>query len=130
MTSRIKVMIADDDPLLAAGLAQALSEWAEIEVVAVANDGAEAVRLFAGSRPDVSLVDLSMPRGDGIEVTTQIRALDPAAALLILTGTEDVRSLVRCLELGARGCLRKRSDVFAYGAVAVVASHALPFLGL
>lgn len=110
----VRVMIADDDEQLAADLARALSAWSEIEVVGCAPDGASAVRLFEQTRPRVAIVDLAMPNGDGIEVTRKIRAIDPRAVVLIMTATEDRRSLVHCLQLGARGCLRKQAGAFDY----------------
>jgi two-component system response regulator DesR len=126
MSSRIKVLIADDDPLLARALEEALAEWEGLEVVAIAEDGDAAVRLFAEHRPDVSLLDLSMPHADGLAAMAGIRKIDSSAAVLILSGTGNLRTLVRCFQFGARGCLRKGPDMFHVSAVAAAASHALP----
>jgi DNA-binding NarL/FixJ family response regulator len=122
---KLRVLIADDDPLFLSALELALTAWHEIEVVAMARDGSEAVELFAATRPDVAIVDLSMPRGDGIDVTARVRELDDNAIVLILSSTDDVDSLTKCLGLGARGCLRKGADYSQLGPLALAASGAV-----
>jgi DNA-binding NarL/FixJ family response regulator len=121
----LRVLIADDDPFFLSAFEVALAAWDGIEVVALARDGAEAVRLFSDTRPDVAIVDLSMPRGSGIEVTAQIRKLDSTAVVLILSGTEAVDSLTRCLDIGARGCLRKGDGVATLALASLAAAGAL-----
>jgi len=122
---KLRVLIADDDPLFLSALELALTAWHEIEVVAMARDGAEAVELFAATRPDVAIVDLSMPRGSGVDVTARVRELDESAMVLILSSTGDFESLARCLDLGARGCLRKGADYSRLAALALASSGAV-----
>ena len=119
--SVIRVLIADDDPLFLVALEQALERLQGIAIVAVAHDGAEAVSLFAETHPDVSIVDLWMPNGNGIEVTERIRRLDRDATVLILSSEPDTRTLARCLDGGARGMLKKGLRFAEYVPVAVAA---------
>jgi DNA-binding NarL/FixJ family response regulator len=93
--------------------------------VAVAHDGDGAVGKYAAMRPEVSLVDLAMPNGDGIDVTARIRALDADATILILSGEGDGRTLARCLGIGATGCIRKSRRILPHVPVAIVTAHAL-----
>jgi NarL family two-component system response regulator LiaR len=79
----------------------------DLEVVAEAGDGEEAVRLTASQRPDVALIDIAMPRLNGIEATKQIKVLCPATAVLILTAYEDDQYIFALLEAGAAGYLLK-----------------------
>jgi DNA-binding NarL/FixJ family response regulator len=122
---RIRVLLADDDPRFLAALGLALEPWREIEIVGLAQDGAEAIALFAETRPDVALIDLAMPRGDGVEVTAAVRQLDRDATVLIISGEEDGRTLVHCLDVGARGCLRKTRGLLDYAAVTIAATGAV-----
>jgi DNA-binding NarL/FixJ family response regulator len=107
----VRVLLADDDPAFRAALAQALG--AQAEIAGAAGDGAEAVELYRTVAPDVVLMDVVMPRCDGIEATRRILALDPEARIVALTGGDDHRALALCLTAGARGCLRKDSLVLA-----------------
>jgi DNA-binding NarL/FixJ family response regulator len=116
---RVRVLIADDDPVFLAALALALERCPAIEVVAVARDGVQAIGLFAETRPDVALVDLAMPRCDGVELTAQLLKTDRDAAVLIVTAESDERILAHCLGMGARGCLRKGLRLFEYAPIAV-----------
>jgi len=78
-------------------------------VVAEAGDGEEAVRLASSSKPDVAIIDIAMPKVDGIEATKQIKALDPTIAVLILTAYDDDQFVFSLL---GRGCwlpVKKRS---------------------
>jgi DNA-binding NarL/FixJ family response regulator len=121
----IRVLLADDDLQFLAALERALESWPDIEIVAVAHDGDGAVCQFAATRPEVSLLDLAMPRGDGIDVMTRIRALDADATILILSGEGDGGTLARCLGIGATGCIRKSRRNIPYVPVAIVTAHAL-----
>lgn len=106
----IRLLIADDHPVVRAGLAGLLSDEPGFEVVAEASDGDEAVRLAAATRPDVVLMDLRMPRVDGVEATARIaggEAGDPPPRVLILTTYETDDQIIAAIEAGAAGYLLK-----------------------
>jgi DNA-binding NarL/FixJ family response regulator len=104
---RIKVLLADDHILVREGTKQLLEREEDLEVVAEAGDGEEAVRLAVQTKPDVALVDIAMPRLNGIEATKQIRELSPDTAVLILTAYDDDQYVFALLEAGATGYLLK-----------------------
>jgi DNA-binding NarL/FixJ family response regulator len=93
-----------------AGLAQLLATFPEVELVAVAADGQEAVALAAEHRPDVVLMDLEMPVLDGIDATRQIRAAQPEVAVVVLTSFSDRDRILRALDAGAAGYLLKDAE--------------------
>lgn len=106
----IRLLIADDHPVVRAGLAGLLSDEPGFEVVAEASDGDEAVRLAAATHPDVVLMDLRMPRVDGVAATARIvagDAEDPAPRVLILTTYESDDQILAAIEAGASGYLLK-----------------------
>jgi DNA-binding NarL/FixJ family response regulator len=106
----IRLLIADDHPVVRAGLAGLLSDEPGFEVVAEASDGAEAVRLAAATRPDVVLMDLRMPHVDGVAATARIaggEAGDPPPRVLILTTYESDDQILAAIEAGATGYLLK-----------------------
>jgi len=89
------------------GTRQILEQEADMDVVAEAADGEEAVRLAGSSKPDVAIIDIAMPKLDGIEATKQIKTLYPAIAVLILTAYDDDQFVFSLLEAGAAGYLLK-----------------------
>lgn len=106
----ILLLIADDHPVVRAGLAGMLSDEPGFEVVAEASDGGEAVRLAAATRPDVVLMDLRMPVVDGVAATARIaggEAGDPPPRVLILTTYETDDQILAAIEAGASGYLLK-----------------------
>ncbi|MGK3951357.1 response regulator [Microbacterium sp. I2] len=106
----IRLLIADDHPVVRAGLAGMLSDEPGFEVVAEASDGDEAVRLAAATRPDVVLMDLRMPVVDGVAATARIaggEAGDPPPRVLILTTYETDDQILAAIEAGASGYLLK-----------------------
>jgi NarL family two-component system response regulator LiaR len=105
--STIKVLIADDHAVVREGTRQILEHEDDLEVVAEAGDGEEAVRLAGKSKPDVAIIDIAMPKLDGIEATKQIKALYPAIAVLILSAYDDDQFVFSLLEAGAAGYLLK-----------------------
>lgn len=107
MNDVIRVLLADDQRVVREGLATLLSLLDRIEVAGTASDGDEAVDLAARLRPDVVLMDLRMPRRDGVEATRRLRELDPNIKVLVLTTYADDRSVIDALRAGARGYLTK-----------------------
>lgn len=106
----IRLMIVDDHPIVRAGLAGLLSDEPGFEVVAEAVDGEQAVRLAAATRPDVVLMDLRMPRVDGVAATARLvggDAGDPPPRVLILTTYETDDQILAAIEAGASGYLLK-----------------------
>ena len=106
----IRLVIADDHPVVRGGLAQLVSGFDDVELVGQAADGAEAVALCAERSPDVVLMDLEMPVLDGIEATRRIRAESPGVAVVVLTSFSDRERILRALDAGAAGYLLKDAD--------------------
>ena len=107
MKETIKLLICDDHPVVRSGLRGMLESQPDLEVVAEATDGGEAVELARHHNPDVILMDLRMPKMDGITATERIKTEDPAAAVLILTTYETDADVVRGVDAGALGFLLK-----------------------
>jgi DNA-binding NarL/FixJ family response regulator len=103
----IRVLVVDDQTVVREGLEMLLGLSPGIEVVGGAADGIEAVRLVDERRPDVVLMDLRMPRLDGVEATRQIARAHPETRVVVLTTYADDASLFGALEAGARGYLTK-----------------------
>jgi two-component system NarL family response regulator len=104
---RIRVLVADDHPIVRAGLAAVVSQQLELELVGEAADGAEAVIIVRERRPDVVLMDLRMPHMDGVTAIRQIKSEFPDVGVLALTTYEGDVDIHRALEAGARGYLTK-----------------------
>ena len=107
--SRIRVAIADDHPVVLAGIKALLQAAPEIELVGEARDGAAALRLVADERPDVAVVDISLPEMNGLALARGIAAAVPEARVIALTLHEDRAYVQRMLDAGVRGYLLKRS---------------------
>jgi DNA-binding NarL/FixJ family response regulator len=103
----VRVLLADDQRLVRESLATLLGLLDGIELVATASDGEEALALTAEHDPDVVLMDLRMPRLDGIEATSQLRARHPNVRVIALTTYADDESVLGALRAGARGYLTK-----------------------
>ncbi|MDT8914252.1 response regulator transcription factor [Amycolatopsis sp. PS_44_ISF1] len=109
----LRVVIADDQAVVREGLATLLGLLPGVEVVGSAADGAAALELVAEHRPDVLLVDLRMPRQDGVETTGLVRARHPGTEVVVLTTYADDDSLLAAFKAGARGFLTKDADAEA-----------------
>ena len=105
----IRVMLVDDHAVVRMGFRLLLQGTPDIEVVAEADSGEEAVRQFPEVRPDVVVMDISMPGIGGLEAIGRILARQPAARVLVLSAHEDVMHARRVLKAGAAGYLTKRS---------------------
>lgn len=105
----IKVLLADDHSIVRAGLCRIIEESDKMEVVAEASDGREAIHLIREKKPDVAVIDISMPVMDGLEVITQLQSELPDLPILILTMHEEQQYAVRAIEAGAMGYITKKS---------------------
>lgn len=106
----IRVLLADDEAMIRAGVRAILDADPGIEVIAEAADGREAVELVRGHRPDVALVDIRMPRLDGLAAAAEIRRTVPGTAVIILTTFSEDAYIARALADGAAGFLLKAGD--------------------
>lgn len=123
----IRVLIVDDHAMVRRGLEQLVGAAPGIEVVATASDGREAIERVATHRPDVVLMDLSMPLMDGIEATRHIVASGDTAQVVILTSFAEQRKVVEAIAAGACGYLLKDSDPDSLaGAVRAAAAGGVP----
>ena len=104
---KIKILIADDHAVVREGTRQILEQEPDLNVVAEAGDGEEAVRLAGTRNPDVAIIDIAMPKVDGIEATKRIKELYPNIAVLILSAHDDDQFVFSLLEAGAAGYLLK-----------------------
>ena len=103
----IRVMIVDDHPLMRSGIAGEINSQRDMQVVAEASNGVEAIAAYRVHRPDVTLMDIRMPDMGGIEAITQIRATYPAAKFVVLTSSAGDVQAMRALQAGATGYLLK-----------------------
>ncbi len=110
MSENIRVLIADDHPLIREGLRGLLAAEPDLELVGEATDGSEAVEKTDQLRPDVILLDLVMPVKSGIEAIIEIKEKDPVARILVLTSFADDEQLFPALRAGALGYLLKDSS--------------------
>jgi DNA-binding NarL/FixJ family response regulator len=104
---KIRVLIADDQTLMRDGLKTILELEENIEIVALAKDGVEAIRLCAETRPQVVLMDIRMPNMDGVQCTKLIKDTFPSIVILILTTFDDEEYIVKALSNGASGYILK-----------------------
>ena len=104
---KIRILLADDHVLVRQGTRELLEQEDDMEVVAEAGDGEDAVRQAINQRPDVAIMDISMPKLNGIEATRQIKASHPSTAVLVLSAYDDDQYIFALLEAGAAGYLLK-----------------------
>ena len=104
---KIKILIADDHAVVREGTRRILEQERDMEVVGEAGDGEEAVNLATSLKPDVAIMDISMPKMDGIEATRRIKVVCPSINVLILSAYDDDQFIFSLLEAGAAGYLLK-----------------------
>lgn len=110
MSEPVRILIADDHQLVRQGLVALLSIKPGVEVVGQAEDGVEAVKLANTLKPDIILMDLIMPRKNGIEATREIKADNPDARILIITSFAEDENVYQAIKAGALGYLLKDSS--------------------
>ena len=104
----MRLLVADDHGIMRSGLRLLLDRQPDMEVVAEAADGIEAAALALRERPDICIVDVTMPRMTGLQATVEIRAHAPEVAVLVLSMHDDERYLFEALRAGAAGYVLKR----------------------
>lgn len=107
MTNTIRIVVVDDDPLVRAGLGLILGGSPDLEVVAEAHDGEEALSVVREHRPDLVLMDIRMPRKDGLSATAEILARPDAPRIVVLTTFDSDDMVLKALQAGASGFLLK-----------------------
>ena len=107
MKPKTRILIADDHPLLREALCQVFSSQKDMEIVGQAGNGEEAIDLASQLKPDIVVMDIMMPKFDGLEASRQIKKIAPNTAILILTAYDDDNYVLGLLEAGATGYLMK-----------------------
>jgi DNA-binding NarL/FixJ family response regulator len=110
MSMEIRVLLADDHVLVRQGIRQFLEEADDVEVVAEADDGAQAIRMIEEHRPDVAILDIRMPEMTGVEATRRIKSRFPKVRVLILTAYDDDPYVFALLQAGADGYVLKTAS--------------------
>jgi DNA-binding NarL/FixJ family response regulator len=106
----IRVLLADDEAMIRAGVAAILATDPGIEIAAEAGDGAEAVELVRAHRPDIAMLDIRMPKLDGLAAAAELRKIMPEVAVIILTTFDEDAYVARALSNGASGFMLKAAD--------------------
>jgi DNA-binding NarL/FixJ family response regulator len=115
---RIRILVVDDHPLLRAGLGASIGAESDMEIVAAASNGQEALELFRQHRPDITLMDLKMPVMGGVEAIRTIRGQFPSAKMIVLSTYQGDEDIYRALQAGATTYLLK--DTLAEDLVRVI----------
>jgi DNA-binding NarL/FixJ family response regulator len=106
----VRVLLADDEPMIRVGVRAILATDPEMEVVAEAADGREAVALTLRHKPDIALLDIRMPRLDGLAAAEELRRVAPGTSLMMLTTFSEDEFITRALSLGVSGFVLKSGD--------------------
>ena len=118
----MRILIADDHGVVRGGLRLLLDRQPDMQVVAEAGDGVEAVQIALRERPDICVLDVSMPRMTGLQATVEIKSHAPEIAVLVLSMYDDERYLFEALQAGASGyILKQEADTALVDAVRAVA---------
>jgi two-component system, NarL family, response regulator len=107
LARKMRLVLADDHPVVRDGLAAMINQQADMEVIGEAGDGEEAIALYDRFEPDVMMLDLRMPKRDGVTVVQDVLEKHPKARLLIMTTHDGDEDIFRCLSQGAMGYLLK-----------------------
>ena len=107
MSERIRVLLADDHPIMTEGLKLTISAWSEFEVVGIAADGQRTVEMCQSLSPDLVILDMQMPRLSGPEAIERIRREHPSIRTVALTTFDDADTVARAMEAGCNGFLLK-----------------------
>ncbi len=110
MTAAIRILIVDDHPMVRRGLRELFDGESDIEVIDAVGGGEEAVAVSLAARPDVVLMDVSMPEMDGIEATRRLLAVRPEARVVMLTSFADHERVMEALDSGAVGYMLKDAE--------------------
>jgi DNA-binding NarL/FixJ family response regulator len=110
MSSPIRIMVVDDHNVVRQGLVALINTLPDMQVIAEAADGKQAVELHRKHLPDITLMDLRLPNMNGVDAITRIRAETPAARIIVLTTFDGDEDIYRALQAGARGYLLKGMD--------------------
>ncbi len=124
----MKLLIADDHGIVRGGLKLLLDRQSDMQVVAEASDGVEAVELALRVRPDICVLDVAMPRMTGLQATVEIRAHAPEISVLVLSMHDDERYLYEALQAGAAGYVLKREADTALVAAVRAVARGEPFM--
>jgi DNA-binding NarL/FixJ family response regulator len=124
----MRLLVADDHGIMRGGLRLLLDRQPDMEVVAEAADGIEAVEMALRERPDICILDVSMPRMTGLQATVEIRTHAPEIAVLVLSMHDDERYLFEALQAGAAGYVLKREADQALVEAVRAVSRGEPFL--
>jgi DNA-binding NarL/FixJ family response regulator len=124
----MRLLIADDHGIVRGGLKLLLDRQPDMQVVAEAQDGVEAVELALRMRPDICVLDVAMPRMTGLQATVEIRAHAPEISVLVLSMHDDERYLYEALQAGAAGYVLKREADTALVAAVRAVARGEPFM--
>lgn len=113
--NKVKILLADDHPIVRHGMKSVLASLESTEVIAEAKDGEEALRYIQELRPDIAIVDLSMPGIGGLDILKQLKNVNLGVKVIINTGFKDESLLKTALKLGAKGFILKENSLTEIG---------------